>query len=201
MSKIKKNSLKVNRDVLKPYATVFDNDKKPLKAKVIESPIGALVAVSNEKSLVFLTPIGGKHLDMELKQITKTCSKSIVEDGDTEPLNLLESELDAYFKGNLTEFKTPLDFELIGTEFQRSVWKEIHKIEYGKTSTYSELAQRIGKPKSFRAVANSCGRNPISIVVPCHRVLASNNGLGGYSSGIEKKIVLLDLESEQKKKV
>lgn len=194
MSKMKRNSLKSTRDVLKPYASLFDGDKIPLKAKVIESPIGALIAVSNEKSLLFLTPISGKHLDAELKQLAKVFSKSIVEDDDSKPLKILESELNEYFKGDLTEFKTPLELNAIGTEFQRAVWNEIHKIEYGKTSTYSKLAQKIGKPNSYRAVANACGRNPISIVVPCHRVLASNNGLGGYSSGVEKKVLLLDLE-------
>ncbi|XP_055297874.1 methylated-DNA--protein-cysteine methyltransferase-like [Sitodiplosis mosellana] len=194
MGKIKRNSLKATRDVLKPYASVFDGDKKPLKAKVIESPIGALIAVSNENNLLFLTPIGGKHLDSELQQLTKVFSKSIVEDDDSKPLKLLESELNEYFIGDLMEFKTPFEMNAIGTEFQQSVWNEIHKIEYGKTSTYSELARKIGKPKSYRAVANACGRNPISIVIPCHRVLASNNGLGGYSSGVEKKVLLLDLE-------
>lgn len=194
MRKIKENSLKAARDALKPYVTVFNNDKKPLQAKIIESPIGALIAVTNEKSLLYLTPIGSKHLDLELKQLTKVFSKSIVEDGDSKLLKLLESELTKYFKGDLTEFKTPLDFNTIGTDFQQSVWNEIHKIEYGKTSTYSELAKRIGKPNSYRAVANACGRNPISIIVPCHRVLASNNGLGGYSSGVEKKVLLLELE-------
>lgn len=194
MSKIKRNPLRTTRDVLKPYASIFDGDKTPLKAKIIESPIGSLVAVSNERSLLFLTPIEGKHLDSELKQLTKVFSKSIVENDDSKPLKLLESELSEYFKGDLTKFKTPLELDAIGTEFQQSVWHEIHKIEYGKTSTYSELAKNIGKPKSYRAVANACGRNPISIVVPCHRVLASNNGLGGYSSGVEKKELLLDFE-------
>lgn len=182
--------------MLKPYTTVFNDDKKPLNAKFIESRIGTLIAVSNEKNLLYLSPIGGKHVDSELKQLTKLLSKSIVENGDSKPLKLLESELNEYFNGNLTEFTTPLQFDVIGTEFQQSVWNEIYKIEYGQTSTYSELAQRIGKPKSYRAVANACGRNPISIIVPCHRILASNNGLGGYSSGIEKKTILLDLESE-----
>lgn len=151
MRKIKENSLKAARDALKPYVTVFNNDKKPLQAKIIESPIGALIAVTNEKSLLYLTPIGSKHLDLELKQLTKVFSKSIVEDGDSKLLKLLESELTKYFKGDLMEFKTPLDFNTIGTDFQQSVWNEIHKIEYGKTSTYSELAKRIGKPIRFQS--------------------------------------------------
>lgn len=189
-----KTKPKLERDVLKPYERVFNTNQKPLNAKLIKSPIGTLIAVSDEKNLLMLTSIDGKHLDAELKQLTKVYSKSIVENGECKPLVFLESELNAYFKGNLTEFKTIFEINQVGTEFQRSVWNEIYKIEYGKTSTYSELAHRIGKPKSYRAVANACGKNPISIVIPCHRVLAANNGLGGYSSGVEKKTLLLDLE-------
>lgn len=194
MSKIKKNSLKSTRDVLKPYATVFDDIKNPLKAKIIETPIGSLIAVANDKNLLMLNPTSCKYLDPELKHLTKLFSKPIIEDANAKPLKSIESELNAYFKGELKEFKTPLEIGERGTEFQRSVWNEIYKIGYGETSTYAELAQRIGRPKSFRAVANACGRNSIIIVIPCHRVLASNNGLGGFSCGVEKKIWLLDLE-------
>lgn len=194
MSKIKGNSLKATRDLLKPYSAVFSVDSKPLKAKIIESPIGTLIAVSNDTSLLVINSVDGKHLDSELKKLTKLFSKPVVEDGSAEPLKLLDKELKAYFKGELKEFKTPFEIGARGTEFQRSIWNEIYKIKYGETKTYSELAQRIGKPKSFRAVANACGRNPIAIVIPCHRVLASNNGLGGYGSGIEKKKLLLKLE-------
>ncbi|XP_031629548.1 uncharacterized protein LOC116344869 [Contarinia nasturtii] len=180
MSKIKP---KIERDLLKPYERVFTANQNPLNAKMIESPIGTLVAVTNEKNLLMLTSVDGKHLDAELKHLTKVYSKSIVENDEAEPLKLLETELNAYFKGNLMAFKTTFEIDKLGTEFQRLVWNEIYRIVYGTSSTYSELAQRIGKPKSYRAVANACGRNPISIVIPCHRVLASN-GLGGYSSGI-----------------
>lgn len=193
MGKIRSKDNKPTRDVLKPYTKITEGNKA-LKAKFIESPIGPLICVSNENNLLMLTTIDSKHLDKELKQLTTVHSKAIVENDDAEPLKSIESELQAYFKGDLTTFKTPFDFSSVGTEFQQSVWKEIYKIEYGHTSTYSELAQRVGRPKSFRAVANACGRNPIAIVVPCHRIMASGNGLGGYSCGIEKKTRLLDLE-------
>lgn len=196
MGKVKKDVLNATRDMLKPYARVFDTDKKPLKSKIIDSPIGPLIAIANETFLLNLTPIDSKHLDSELKQLTKVYSKSIVENDDAKPLQLIESELKAYFNGDLKKFETPFDITSVGTDFQRTVWDEIYKIEYGKTCTYSELAQRIGKPKSFRAVANACGLNPISIVVPCHRVLASNSGLGGYGCGAERKALLLNLEKK-----
>lgn len=193
MSKIRTNSLKATRDVLKPYSTVFNNSK-PLKAKIIESPIGSLIAVADEKNLLIVTSTQSKHLEPELKNLTKVFSKPIVEDADSKLLKSIESELEGYFKGELKEFKTPFEIGERGTEFQRQVWNEIYKIGFGKTSTYSELARRIERPNSFRAVANACGRNPLIVVIPCHRVLASNNGLGGFSSGIENKELLLDLE-------
>ena len=87
--------------------------------------------------------------------------------------------------------KMPLD--LHGTPFQVEVWKEMLRIPAGKTKSYAEVARNIGRPKAFRAVAQACGANPIPVVVPCHRVVASN-GLGGYTGGIDRKIFLLNAE-------
>lgn len=87
-----------------------------------------------------------------------------------------------------------------GTEFQKQVWREIAKIPRGQTITYKELARRVGRPRAYRAVANACGRNPVPIVIPCHRVVGSPSAssgwkrLGGYAGGIEKKKWLLELE-------
>ena len=100
--------------------------------------------------------------------------------------------LDSYLKGELRSFSLP--YELYGTPFQISVWKEMAKIPYGETITYGELAERIGKPKASRAVANACGANPLSIIIPCHRVVAAGGKLGGYTGGLDKKIYLLNLE-------
>lgn len=147
-----------------------------------------------DKGLIMLTNADDQHLDHQLNHLTKVFSTSIIEDDDSKPLKSIELELNAYFKGELTQFQTPFDIIPTKTDFQKAVWDEIYKIAHGKTSTYSELAERIGKPKSFRAVANACGRNPIAIVIPCHRVLASGGNLGGYSSGTDKKVYLLDLE-------
>ncbi len=101
-------------------------------------------------------------------------------------------EIELYFKGKLTEFKTPIDLSQ-GTPFQRSVWKKLLDIPYGKTATYKDVAEGVGRPGAARAVGNAVGANPIPIVIPCHRVLASN-GLGGYSCGIEIKKDLLRVE-------
>lgn len=101
-------------------------------------------------------------------------------------------EIELYFDGRLSEFKTPIDLSE-GTPFQKSVWKKLLDIPYGGTATYGEVAENVGRPGAARAVGNAVGANPIPIVIPCHRVLASN-GLGGYSCGIEIKKDLLRVE-------
>lgn len=101
-------------------------------------------------------------------------------------------ELRQYLKGKRSGFKSALDLSS-GTRFQKAVWKKLLEVPYGKVVTYKELARRVGSPRAARAVGNAMGKNPLPIVVPCHRVLASN-GLGGYSCGIEIKKNLLRLE-------
>jgi O-6-methylguanine DNA methyltransferase len=105
----------------------------------------------------------------------------------------LARELDAYFGGKLRQFTVPLD--LRGTAFQLQVWKVLCDIPYGETLSYGEVAQAVGKPKAARAVGQAVGSNPISIVVPCHRVVGSDGGLTGYGGGLHRKKALLDLES------
>ena len=102
------------------------------------------------------------------------------------------TQLDQYFQGGRTEFDLPLS--LIGTTFQQRVWEELQKILYGQTISYLRLAGRMGIPKAVRAVANANGANPVSIIVPCHRVVGSNGKLGGYGGGLETKVFLLNIE-------
>lgn len=106
-----------------------------------------------------------------------------------------EKQLDEYFLGNRTSFELPLYFGR-GTDFQKQVWTELTKINYGETISYKELAIRLSKPTAFRAVANANGKNPFSLIVPCHRVIASGGGLGGYTGGVAIKEVLLKHEQE-----
>jgi len=101
-------------------------------------------------------------------------------------------EVRLYLEGKLKEFQSKVDLSS-GTSFQRSVWRELLKIPYGKVKTYSEIARKIGNPRAARAVGNAVGANPIPIIVPCHRVVATN-GFGGYSCGIEIKKKLLHIE-------
>lgn len=101
-------------------------------------------------------------------------------------------QFDEYFAGTRMSFD--LTYEVPGTDFQKSVWREIAKIPYGTRITYKDIAEAIGKPKAVRAVGTAVGSNPISIAVPCHRVLATSGKLGGYAGGLESKRVLLGLE-------
>jgi methylated-DNA-[protein]-cysteine S-methyltransferase len=101
-------------------------------------------------------------------------------------------ELEQYFGGKRTEFTFPISTE--GTEFDQRVWHELESIPYGETISYGELARRIGNPKAARAVGAANGRNPLPIVIPCHRVVSSGGKLGGYGGGLSLKRRLLDLE-------
>jgi methylated-DNA-[protein]-cysteine S-methyltransferase len=104
-----------------------------------------------------------------------------------------EAELSEYFAGERTVFTLPL--APAGTPFQRDVWSAIAAIPYGKTAAYRELAERIGRPASIRAAGAATGRNPLSIIVPCHRVLGADGTLTGYAGGLDRKRALLALES------
>ena len=147
----------------------------------IETKFGSFVVIGDEEGIYFLQP---KALEAESKKLPF----KIVE-GYTNPMRLLAQELHDYFEGNLKAFKTPI--ALLGTDFQKSVWKELYNIPFGKTVSYLEIAQKINKPKAFRAVANANGANKIAIITPCHRVINSNGNLGGYAGGIENKKGLL----------
>lgn len=149
--------------------------------KTILTPLGPLLAISDEKALY------------ELR-----FSKEVGND-TARPLKMIEKELSEYFAGNLTVFKTPLS--PIGTAFQRLVWKELCNIPFGTTRSYSEMADAIGKPTSVRAAANANGKNPLPIVIPCHRVVRTGGLLGGYSLGIEKKQWLLTHEEKMLRRI
>ncbi len=120
--------------------------------------------------------------------------QSTVSGRDTTSLLLLRAarQLNEYFSGRRQEFDVPTKF--LGTPFQVRVWKELRKIPYGKTISYRELARRVRSPAAFRAVGSANGKNPLSILVPCHRVIAADGTLGGYAGGLSMKKKLLHLE-------
>jgi methylated-DNA-[protein]-cysteine S-methyltransferase len=118
-----------------------------------------------------------------------------VSNSPSKVLNLAKSELEQYFTGKLTKFSFPMDLRK-GTEFQRSVWKEIQKIKFGQVKTYKDIAVAIGKPLASRAVGGAVGTNPIPLAVGCHRVLGARGKITGYSGGkgLPTKRILLKLE-------
>jgi len=111
---------------------------------------------------------------------------------EVEPFKAAADQLDAYFAGELTRFDVPLAPR--GSEFQQRVWAALQEIPYGRTESYGELAERIGSPGSARAVGLANGKNPIGIIIPCHRVVGADGSLTGYGGGLDRKKQLLDLE-------
>jgi len=158
----------------------------------IDTPIGQLLAIANDKALWALSFIDSPKHQYAIDRVTsKTCS-DIKQEGNA-ITDQITRELSAYFNGDLTAFKTPLHF--VGTPFQIRVWQALQRIPTGTTESYSTLATMIGKPTATRAVANANGANLLSIVVPCHRIIQKDGSLGGYASGTPLKAWLLKHES------
>ena len=140
------------------------------------SPVGwlQLVATGDAISSVLFVSAAGENI------------------GNSPVLEFCQQQLEAYFDGTLTKFSVPLRLE--GTPFQQRVWEALQTIPFGATWSYSELAQRVGKPKACRAVGGANHRNPIAILVPCHRVIGSSGALTGYAGGLARKQALLEHE-------
>lgn len=156
----------------------------------------AVEAVLKEHTRLIVTPIGNmiatadEHGITSLDFTDETFPAALCDN----PLLLrLEEELRDYFAGNRHTFTLPLTPH--GTPFQKAVWETLQTIPYGKTLSYAQEAEKFGNPKAVRAVAGANARNPIAILIPCHRVIASGGGIGGYSGGIWRKEFLLALES------
>jgi methylated-DNA-[protein]-cysteine S-methyltransferase len=151
----------------------------PTTTVPLDTPIGRLVLESDGDVLI------GVWLPNERRRAQRDA-------GDVPPvLKETATQLEEYFAGERTAFDVPM--ELDGTDFQREVWTELTRIPYGETISYGELARRVGRPSGPRAVGQANGRNPIPIIVPCHRVVASN-GIGGYGGGLKVKRALLAVE-------
>ena len=154
----------------------------PTVVTTVDSPIGPLTLMAREGRLT--------HLVMEDQaHATEVPSGSVRDDAAFAEVT---TQLDEYFAGERTAFDIPLDLQ--GTDFQRRVWAGLCAIAYGETISYGDLARRIGKPNAFRAVGLANGRNPVAVIVPCHRVIASDGSLGGYGGGLDRKVHLLELE-------
>ena len=151
---------------------------------LIDTPLGPVRLARTARGLAGLWFEGQKHHPGELPA---------PHDGDDPLLREAAAQLQRYFAGTLTRFDLPLDLQ--GTPFQRSVWQALLRIPSGRTCSYGELARSIDAPAAVRAVGAAIGRNPASLVVPCHRVLGTDGALTGYAGGVDRKRALLALEA------
>ena len=180
-------------------------DKMNRVYRIVESPIGPLTLVgildgdakdsgTGRRAQAVLQSIwfSSSKQDRTLRPNAKPYPAPSDANLDESSLEDAARQLDEYFRGTRREFDLPL--EPIGTEFQRRVWDELSRIPYGIAISYRDLALRIGKPDAVRAVGSANGRNPLPIVIPCHRVIASDGTLAGFGGGIPAKQFLLGLE-------
>ena len=156
-------------------------------SKIINSPVGKLKLFANNQALVGIL--------WEKDNLNSTHIKSSTEKIDHPILIETEKQLNEYFNGERKQFDIKLDF--IGTDFQKQVWQALLTIPYGETRSYGQIAAQLNNPKSVRAVGAANGKNPISIIAPCHRVIGINGSLTGFAGGIENKEILLKLENSK----
>lgn len=154
----------------------------------LPSPLGDILIAASAQGLIGLWFHDQKHLPSSEER-----ARWLVQ-ADHPVLQATAEQLDAYFRGMRKVFDLPLDLKH-GTPFQQSVWQALCTIGPGHTGSYGELARRIGKPQAVRAVGAAVGRNPVSLVVPCHRVVGAQGALTGYAGGLDRKAALLRLEA------
>ena len=157
-----------------------------LRYRIADSPVGPLTLAGPGSALMHLRMVDQTHEPDRASWLT----------ADDHAFPAAVEQLAAYFAGELTEFD--IELELVGTEFQRKVWKALRAIPYGETRSYGEIAEQIGSPGASRAVGLANGRNPIGIIVPYHRVIGATGGMTGYGGGIDRKRTLLALEKSRK---
>jgi methylated-DNA-[protein]-cysteine S-methyltransferase len=158
-----------------------------------DSPFGPLTVATTDRGLVLLS-YPEHPLDDVLARLASDVSPRVLEvPARVDPIR---RELDAYFEGRRRQFETPVDWRLVRGGFFEAILRATAEIDYGTTVSYRQIAERAGNVKAVRAAGNGLGSNPIPIVVPCHRVIATGGGLGGYTGGIERKQKLLALERE-----
>lgn len=150
-----------------------------------ESPLGQILLVATDRALCGVHFVGEKYYPR--------ISASWRENPEVLPIRAAAGQLQEYFAGARRQFDVFIEPE--GTKFQRDVWKALLRVPYGTTATYGEIARQLGKPQACRAVGSANSRNPISIIIPCHRVIGADRSLTGYAGGIERKRSLLALES------
>ena len=162
-------------------------DMPKLSYLLMPSPVGQLRLIAHQSALVAVL--------WEKDQASLVLWGGMQEDQAHPILQETQTQLTAYFQGQRNHFDLPLEF--YGTAFQKQVWAELLKIPYGETRSYLDIAMAIDNPKAVRAVGAANGKNPISIIAPCHRVIGKNGKLVGFGGGLDNKAILLDLEKHQ----
>ncbi len=153
----------------------------------MDSPVGALKLVAHDHALVAVMWDNEDHKRVRLAEL--------VENQQHPMLHQVKQQLQEYFEGQRQQFDLPLDFQ--GTAFQQQVWQALLQIPYGETRSYKQIAVQLGNEKAVRAVGAANGKNPISIIAPCHRVIGSGGALVGFAGGLDKKQILLSLEQKK----
>lgn len=159
-----------------------------MKLRHLDTPIGVLTLVASHAGLTHVLFEGQEPVDVGLPA-------DLPEVDDDPVLEAAAGQLSEYFDGDREIFDVPLALD--GTEFQESAWRALATVPYGETRTYGEQAEAIGRPGAFRAVGAANGRNPIPVILPCHRIVGANGDLTGFAGGIDTKRRLLDLEQRQ----
>jgi methylated-DNA-[protein]-cysteine S-methyltransferase len=155
-----------------------------------DSPFGELLLVMSNRGLVRVG-YPDRDVDDELEELANTISPRILESARS--IDGVRGEMDRYFDGKLKRFTVPVDLS-VAHGFRRRVLEATARIPFGSVSTYREVAEKAGSPRATRAAGNALGSNPIPIVVPCHRVVRTGGGLGGYTGGLDRKVTLLTIE-------
>jgi len=159
--------------------------------KLMPSPVGELTLVARDGKLSAIL--------WEVERANRVRLGELIEANDSPVLRETERQLKEYFAGTRNQFELELDFA--GTDFQKQLWQALLTIPFGETRSYSQIAEQIGNPKAVRAVGAANGRNPISIIAPCHRVVGASGGLTGFAGGLEAKQYLLTLEDRSQAKM
>jgi len=165
----------------------------------MDSPIGIITLATSDKGICFIEFGSVKTIFSTAERKFKKLELRGELKNDEAPLYEAKRQISEYFLAERKNFDLPLD--LIGTEFQKLVWNQVAKIPYGITKSYKQIAQEIGAPKAVRAIGGANNRNPVPIIIPCHRVIGSNGSMVGYGGGLDKKEALLRLEGSFEEKM
>lgn len=170
---------------------------EPLYIEWLTTPMGRMIVIADHEALYLLEFTNRKNMRRQFDRLRKIQGRAVLP-GHTKITSQIETELLDYFAGKRTHFETPLATS--GTLFQNLTWEALQTIPHGETRSYAQLAEMIEKPSAVRAVASANANNGLALIIPCHRVIAKNGGLGGYAGGVSRKRQLLDLEAKSETK-